>query len=361
MIDILDRRAALRALHSDDLAAVEDIAIGISAAYIFLDAHSVLIIIIIDGSTVYPRAEQLPAHLPVHGVASAVIVRQRVAYLVIGDGVSVIGGQQVAPRGVFIAVGVLYSHSCGIRALGLGNIAEAIVRIARHIRSDSYIRIRAVLGYQPVVIVVDICDLGIYLIVVCILGRLYVAYIVIGIVGKSKNTVKGIAHRRHIRCQTVCVVRIALIRIGNSAVVISCVYPESDASEISIGNYFRIFVSAVIVLPGRAESVLIVVAIFVAVRKSVAVVAVALIPALGIVGLLGLRDDNSVLDLIAADESAESIILAESCIQLNYTLSTRFCQIYYAPYNILKNIIFIHKNKSEPKPALFPIASIIQI
>lgn len=149
VIDILDRRAALRALHSYDLAAVENIAVGISAAYIFLDAYSVLIIIIIDGSTVYPRVEQLPAHLPSQGIASAVIVRQRVAYLVIGDGVSVIGGQQVAPRGVFIAVGVLYSHSCGIRALGLGNIAETVVRIARHIRSDSYIRIRAVLGYQP--------------------------------------------------------------------------------------------------------------------------------------------------------------------------------------------------------------------
>ena len=90
-----------------------------------------------------------------------------------------------------------------------------------------------------------------------------------------------------------------------SAVVISCVYPESDASEISIGNYIRIFVSAVIVLLDRAESVLIVVAIFVAVRKSVAVVAVALIPALGIVGLLGLRDDNSVLALVAADKSAQ--------------------------------------------------------
>ena len=61
---------------------------------------------------------------------------------------SVIGGQQVAPRGVFIAVGVLYSHSCGIRALGLGYIAEAVIRIARHIRSDSDIRIRAVLDYQ---------------------------------------------------------------------------------------------------------------------------------------------------------------------------------------------------------------------
>lgn len=297
MVYILNRRAALGALHSYDLAAVENIAVGISAAYIFLDAYSVLIIIIIDGSTVYPRVKQLPAHLPSQGIASAVIVRQRVAYLVIGDGVSVIGGEKIAPCGIIIAIRILYRHSCGIRALGLGYIAEAVIRIARHIRSDTDIRIRAVLGYQPVVIVVDICDLGIYLIVVCILGRLYVAYIVIGIVGKSKNTVKGIAHRRHIRCQTVCVVRIALIRIGYSAVVISCVYPESDASEISIGNYIRIFVSAVIVLLDRAESVLIVVAIFVAVRKSVAVVAVALIPALGIVGLLGLRDDNSVLNV----------------------------------------------------------------
>ena len=96
----------------------------------------------------------------------------------------VIGGEKIAPCGIIIAIRILYSHSCGIRALGLGYIAEAVIRIARHIRSDSYIRIRAVLGYQPVVIVVDICDLGIYLIVVCILGRLYVAYIVIGIVGK---------------------------------------------------------------------------------------------------------------------------------------------------------------------------------
>ena len=74
MIDILDGRAALCALHSYDLAAVENIAVGISAAYIFLDAYSVLIIIIIDGSTVYPRVEQLSAHLLVHGVASAVII-----------------------------------------------------------------------------------------------------------------------------------------------------------------------------------------------------------------------------------------------------------------------------------------------
>ena len=37
---------------------------------------------------------------------------------------------------------------CGIRALGLGYIAEAVIRIARHIRSDSDIRIRAVLDYQ---------------------------------------------------------------------------------------------------------------------------------------------------------------------------------------------------------------------
>ena len=188
MIDILARRAALRALHSYDLAAVENIAVGISAAYIFLDAYSVLIIIIIDGSTVYLRAEQLPAHLPSQGIASAVIV-----------------------------------------------------------------------------------------------------------------------------------------------------------------------------LLGRAESVLIVVAIFVAVRKSVAVVAVALIPALGIVGLLGLRDDNSVIAFIAADESAEAVVLAELYEQLNYTLSTRFCQIYYASYKILKNIICIHKKRSEPKlaPTCHSITTIV--
>ena len=59
MIDILDRRAALRALHSYDFAAVEDIAIGISAAYIFLDACSVLIIISAESVVLAELYEQL--------------------------------------------------------------------------------------------------------------------------------------------------------------------------------------------------------------------------------------------------------------------------------------------------------------
>ena len=59
VIDILDGRAALRALHSYDLAAVENIAVGISAAYIFLDACSVLIIISAEAVVLAELYEQL--------------------------------------------------------------------------------------------------------------------------------------------------------------------------------------------------------------------------------------------------------------------------------------------------------------
>ena len=54
--------------------------------------------------------------------------------------------------------------------------------------------------------------------------------------------------------------------------------------------------------------------------------------AVGISAAYIFLDACSVLIII----SAEAVVLAELYEQLNYTLSTRFCQIYYASYNISK-------------------------
>ena len=75
----------------------------------------------------------------------------------------------------------------------------------------------------------------------------------------------------------VCVVRIALIRIGNSSAILARIYPESDTSEIRIGYYIRVLVLAVIILRSGAEPLLIVVAIAVAIRDAIALIAANLL------------------------------------------------------------------------------------
>ena len=107
IVGILNGRAFSCPLKPDELIPVENIAVGILVTDGLFSPYSVLIIIIIDGSTVYPRVEQLPAHLPSQGIASAVIVRERIAYLIVCDGMAVIRGEQILPArfiGVYIAV-----------------------------------------------------------------------------------------------------------------------------------------------------------------------------------------------------------------------------------------------------------------
>ena len=78
----------------------------------------------------------------------------------------------------------------------------------------------------------------------------------------------------------VCVVRIALIRIGNSSAILARIYSESDTSEIRIGYYIRILVLTVIILRSGAEPLLIVIAIAVAIRDPIALIAVFIVSAL---------------------------------------------------------------------------------
>ena len=128
---------------------------------------------------------QPSARLPLEAIILSVIIRERIAYRVICDSVTVIRGEQILPArfiGVYIAV--LCDLSARIGSCNISYITEFIIGILGRAQVDSHAQRAVYLFCKLIISVIIIINKGIRDTVVLILCVLYIADIIIAIVGK---------------------------------------------------------------------------------------------------------------------------------------------------------------------------------
>ena len=118
---------------ADDLRAVQRVGVCRSV-YDLPCADAVGVVGVRDGATVLYRACKPSAVRPREGVARPIVVRQRVADRIVGEGNAVIRGELVAPVCIGIAVGVGALEACrggsyACRSQGVDPLREDIRRV----------------------------------------------------------------------------------------------------------------------------------------------------------------------------------------------------------------------------------------
>ena len=104
-----------------------------------------------------------------------------------------------------------------------------------------------------IISVIIIINKGIRDTVVLILCVLYIADIIIAIVGKRLLSAEGIPHGGHIGNYAVCIAAVCLIGIRYSTDVRSAVYSEPYTTEICIRQCSGYLALTVVILRDRAE------------------------------------------------------------------------------------------------------------
>lgn len=184
---------------------------------------------------------QPSARLPLKAIVLTVIIRERIAYLVICDSMTVIRGEQILPAcfiGIYIAV--LCDLSARIGSCNIRYITEFIISILGRAQVDSHAQRAVYLFCKLILSVIIIINKGIRNTVVPILRVLYIADIIIAIVGKRLLSAEGIPHGGHIGNYAVWIAAVCLIGIRYSARAPSDIEPETDAPEVCVQRNYTL-------------------------------------------------------------------------------------------------------------------------